>query len=1109
MTLTTLILRSLRFHARSHLGALLGAAVGSAVLIGALAVGDSVRSSLRRMAMARLGHIEIALASNDRFFRTNLTEAVLDPLDALAASALQLSGTAATGDGSARANRVQVVGVDERFWNFSLERPTFPTPAPDEVVLNESLAEQLKAKIGDTILLRVPKPSQLSRDAPISPQEDSSIALRVTVRAIARATELGRFSLQANQVPPFNAFVSLSWLEDRLGIPGRVNLLLVGSGANAVPEIADSLLRNHWQLADAELDLRELPGQGGVELRTSRVFLDDFVTQAALQVSNNAGGILTYFVNELRVGGASTPYSMVTAMGAPVVPADMRDDEIVISQWLADDLQAKVGDELELKYFVVGLARKLEEKSARFRVRAISSMSGPAADRTLMPDFPGLTNAKNCREWDSGFPIHQDRIREKDNKYWEDYRGTPKAIVTLAAGQKMWSNRFGNLTAVRYPAGTALETVAQNLRRSLNPALVGLSFSDVRRQAVAASEQSQDFGQLFLGFSFFLIAAALLLMALMFQFGIEQRTNEVGTLLALGFTPRQVRRLLLWEGAALALLGGLLGVAGGIGYAKAMLYGLATIWREAVGTSSLQYHASPSTLAIGAAASVIVAVLTIWLALRKQAGQPAYELLAEGAGGESQMSNPRVSKRSRGFWIGAVSGVLALLLLGWAAASKEGAPTGAFFGAGALLLIAGLGFAAAMLASLAGGRSGPVISDKAATRAPSLAGMGLRNCARRRKRSLATLGLLACGSFLVAAIGVFRLESNADAAKRSSGTGGFALIGESSHSIVQDLNSAEGREFYGLDGQALTNAQVVPLRVRDGEDASCLNLNRAQKPRLLGVQPELLATRAAFTFAKVAKGLPKDKPWMLLKDRASDGAVPAIGDQASIQWALGKQVGDTLDYTDERGQTFKIRLVASVANSILQGSLIMAEDAFVARFPNESGYRMFLLDAPSNQAEAIGAMLSRALQDAGLEVTSAARRLAMFNAVQNTYLNTFQVLGGLGLLLGSVGLGVVVLRNVLERRSELALLLAVGFRSRALKWLVISEHGALLVSGLGVGILAAFVAVWPALFSPGAEVPYRSLALTLGAVLLSGAIWTWVAAWLALRGRLLDALRNE
>ena len=153
--------------------------------------------------------------------------------------------------------------------------------------------------------------------------------------------------------------------------------------------------------------------------------------------------------------------------------------------------------------------------------------------------------------------------------------------------------------------------------------------------------------------------------------------------------------------------------------------------------------------------------------------------------------------------------------------------------------------------------------------------------------------------------------------------------------------------------------------------------------------------------------------------------------------------------------------------------------------------------------------LSRALRDTGLELTPTTQRLAAFNAVQNTYLSTFQVLGGLGLLLGSVGLGVVVMRNVLERRSELALLLAVGLRRRAVKWLVLSEHGALLLIGLAVGIVAAGVAVLPALLSPGAGVPYVSLTLTLAAVLISGAVWAWFATSLALRGRLLDALRNE
>ena len=80
--------------------------------------------------------------------------------------------------------------------------------------------------------------------------------------------------------------------------------------------------------------------------------------------------------------------------------------------------------------------------------------------------------------------------------------------------------------------------------------------------------------------------------------------------------------------------------------------------------------------------------------------------------------------------------------------------------------------------------------------------------------------------------------------------------------------------------------------------------------------------------------------------------IPAIGDQASIQWALGKKIGDTVDYTDEHGNPFKVRIVGAVANSILQGSLLIDETEFVKRFPGESGYRMFLVDAPPRDKSA-------------------------------------------------------------------------------------------------------------------------------------------------------------
>jgi putative ABC transport system permease protein len=758
---------------------------------------------------------------------------------------------------------------------------------------------------------------------------------------------------------------------------------------------------------------------------------------------------------------------------------------------------------------------QLLERTNSFRVRGIVPMTGIYADRTLMPDFPGVAKAESTHDWE-GFPLRY-KIRDKDEAYWNQYRGTPKAFITLAAGQAMWASRFGSLTAVRYPVPTNMtaevcrDVVYRNLIANLKPSDVGLRVEPVRMQALKAAEQSQDFGQLFLGFSFFLIIAALLLMALLFQFGLEQRAREIGTFLALGFTPKQVRRLLLWEGAALALAGGVLGAVGGLGFAAAMIWGLKTVWRDAVGESALQFHASLTTLLVGILASTVVATLTIWLTVRKKARQPAAMLLAGESGNlKSEIRNPKEGRnpksevRSRGVWIAIGAGGAAALLVGWTLIRGDTSNAGAFFGAGALLLTAGLAAVSAWLKRLAFFGTQSESSDLE----PSDFGfrtLSIRSCARRSSRSLATVALLACGCFVIVSIGVFHVDAARDASRRTSGTGGFALLGETTMPVGQDLNTRAGQESFGLDSRELAGVSVVQFRLREGDEASCLNLNRAQKPRLLGVRPETLAGR--FTFSNVASGS-REKGWELLRAGSAD-EVPAIGDANSIQWALGKKIGDTIDYTDERGRTFKLRLVGAVANSILQGNLIIDEAAFTSKFPSESGYRVFLLDAPSNSVTQVSTMLTRALQDVGLELTPATQRLNAFNAVQNTYLGTFQVLGGLGLLLGSAGLGVVVLRNVLERRSELGVFVAVGFRRRTLNWLILWEHGALLALGLLIGILAAVVAVLPAVLTPGTPLPYKSLGVTLGLVLLNGLAWAWLATRFALRGDLLASLRDE
>lgn len=1173
MKFQTLIRRSLRFHWRSHLGVVLGAAIGSAALIGALVVGDSVKGSLRERAAYRLSGTHLALNPQDRFFKANLFDRLLaagtnnnsqvngqpsavptviwgsaGQWNGSVGLALSASGTRQ--DGQARANAVNCYGMDQRFFKFLTQTEQV---VPGTVFLNEALAQQLNARVGDRLIFRVQKPAALSTEASIAQRSETSVALPLTVAKILPAWP-GEFSLQARATPALNAFLSMDELQRAVAREGRANLMLIswglkvrrpsagdhvqeffrelGDGKNAfqrgglisLGEMADdretlalvqAYLESNWRLNDTESQLHPMASLPALEIKSERIFLDSPLARAGGAADADAQPLLTYLATLLRAGTNAAPYSMVTAAGAPWTPAELRDDEIVVSQWLAEDLRVKPGDEIALSYFLPESGARLEEATNKFRVHSIVPLEMPWADRTLMPDFPGIEKAESTSEWDAGFPLTYE-IRKKDDDYWKQHRGTPKAFITLAAGQKMWGNRFGNLTAIRFPIpanvpATNYQTELENkILAHLKPEELGLRFEPVREQALKAASESQDFGGLFLGFSFFLIIAALMLMAMLFQFGLEQRAPEIGTLLALGFTPKQVRHLLLREGLMLAFFGGIVGAVGGAYFAKAMLHGLATVWRDAVGAAALNFHVTGQTLVVGLLASVVVSTVVIGLGLRKFVKRPARELLV----GEIQADQSKVqSLKSK--VIASAALVAGLALVGWAVVKGDTQNAGIFFGAGALVLVAGLSFASAWLSQLAGApNSGSARADQEIGTPFTTTLLAVRGCARRRKRSLATVAMLACGSFLIVSIGVFRLDANREATQKTSGTGGFALIGETTLPVVHDLNSASGRDFFALNERDLEGVNIVPFRVRAGDEASCLNLNRAQKPRLLGVKPELLEGR--FTFAKLVDRGFDEKPWETLKEfypkydqPLATNEVAAIGDANSIQWAMGKKVGDTIDYVDERGQPFKVRIVGAVANSILQGQLLIDEAEFVKRFPGEAGYRMFLMDAPSNAVSQVSATLSRAMQDVGLELTPTAVRLNQFNAVQNTYLGTFQVLGGLGLLLGSVGLGIVVLRNVLERRSELAVLLAVGFRKPQVQRLLLVENGALLLAGLAIGVVAAVIAVLPALLLPTGQFPATSLALTLGAVLLNGAVWTWAATRYAVRGDLLAALRNE
>jgi putative ABC transport system permease protein len=216
-----------------------------------------------------------------------------------------------------------------------------------------------------------------------------------------------------------------------------------------------------------------------------------------------------------------------------------------------------------------------------------------------------------------------------------------------------------------------------------------------------------------------------------------------------------------------------------------------------------------------------------------------------------------------------------------------------------------------------------------------------------------------------------------------------------------------------------------------------------------------------------------------------------------------------LFYLNERGEKLKIVLVGGLDNSVFQGSLLIDDVQFLLHFPSSGGSSVMLIDAPLNKETEIAEIINRSFSDYGISLTKAYERLANFNTVENTYLSVFMILGGLGLIIGTIGLAIILYRNIMERRHEFALLSALGLKNKHIIRLILAENIFLFLSGLGCGSLAAFLSILPSFLSPGFHTQVFPMLLILILVLFSGLFWIWIPARKALKGNYLEALKND
>ncbi|HVF28736.1 MAG TPA: ABC transporter permease, partial [Pyrinomonadaceae bacterium] len=438
MRTAVLLKRNLTYYWRTNLAVVFGVAAAVAVLAGALVVGDSVRASLRDLFLQRLGRTDHVIASAG-FFREQLA-GDLRANEGFAAGGLDAAcplivteGAATHEESGRRGTRVIVYGVDERFWKFH-GRENAQFAGDNDAFLSAGLGDELKARAGDVLLLRMEKPSAIPIESLHGRKEDVGRTIRLTVRGALDSSALGEFSVRPQQSSVRAVFVPLMLLQKILEQDGKVNTILV-SARDAESRQAETeartaklraLLKENFRLEDLGIKLRALTEQQAIAIESETGLVGDSLAETIGATASKLGmgsvPVFSYLANTIRSGGREIPYSLVTAFGEesfqrlkvadskaasggensaqfdaerPVssAPSELSDEDIssalapiILNSLAANDLGVKTGDVVTLEYLLWADGGRLVTQSTQFRLAGVVPVAGEAADRDLVPE---------------------------------------------------------------------------------------------------------------------------------------------------------------------------------------------------------------------------------------------------------------------------------------------------------------------------------------------------------------------------------------------------------------------------------------------------------------------------------------------------------------------------------------------------------------------------------------------------------------------------------------------------------------------------------------------------------------------------------------------------
>jgi len=1011
----TITYKSSRYYTRYYKLVAIAIIIAIMVITGSMLTGNSVRTTLVNRVNERLGNTETIIFPGQGFIAEEFAK--VSDFGSSARGILFSKGFISV---YGRLIPVSVWGVDKM---------NIPQRGAK---INPSLQNEIGDNISDGLALRLPANGLIPQGS-LFVTESYSTGSRLSYEGVISKENGGNISLKNEQILPFNIFINRSELAELMDVEGKINLLLSDQ------IITNDILTNNWNYTQSGLHINQ--HNGFFEITSDQIFIPDEVIENISQNNSSFNRMFSYLGNAIRGPKESIPYSFVTASDA-YEDQSLKLDEVILSDYSAERLQVKKGDSIWISFFTASEMKNLQEDSFKLKVSRIIPIAQLQADTTLSANFPGLSNVDRCTDWDSDLPINMDLITKEDEDYWDEYKSTPKAIISYKAIAEKWSNAYGTATAIR------INDVDPDLSE-LTANEFGIQLIHPKETGLNAAKKGVDFSGLFLSLGFFIIISALLLLIIPFSEMIYQRNKEIELLKSIGYSRKRIIRMMWRESVPVVLIASLVGVVAGFLYTFIVMWLLGSVWKGATHTEGFAVHIDLPTILIGLFIALIISFSLIhWVIVRS---------LKE----KKQKKSITASGKLRILAI--TSSIISVGLIVANILFMQSVP---------IFMITGIVFIATF--SL-WGLFWITTKGNAEHNGIRQQNLKWKNIRANKKQAILAFFSLSMGVYIVFSVGLNRQDFS-DHSKLINGTGGYTLWGESTVPVYYNINTQQGRDKLNLKDLPANTNTLQCLRY-EADEASCLNLNKVNTPTVLGLDINQL-NNSEFKIQKSLNDWNRQQVMAQMQTKNNE-VVPALVDATVLQWSLVKSIGDTLRYPSEGGKEILIQIIGTLSNSVFQGNILVDKKLFSGMWPEKQGSEIFLVKTDKKDIQPTKQLLQQALNNYGVLVTTTNDRLRQFNTVTDTYLSIFLTLGGLGLMLGIFAFIIVIRKNLATREAEIRMYFMFGFRSNQVRNLLFNENLLVPVYALISGIVASFIAVSPNLKNIGINIWSTALILIL------------------------------